>query len=91
MPIIPPIQPRRTLARHTLRRNDKTPASERIRNNAQDAMHKRDRRLKNERRLQNIKINFDRRRQSNRRRHSAAEHADETDNNNVGQHINTQA
>lgn len=88
MPFIPHIRLGQTFNRAPIRRGYKTSASEQITNQPLDAKLRHERRLRQERRLKNIKVNFDQRRRNNRRKQMTAE---EPDNGNVGLHINTQA
>jgi hypothetical protein len=91
MPNIPHIRFGQAVHKPSIRRGHKTSASEEITNKALDAKHKRERRLRQERRFKKIKVSFDQRRRSNRRKQSTAEDIEKPDNNSIGSHINTQA
>ena len=91
MPFIPHIRLGQVFHKPSIRRGNKTSASEEITNNALDAKHKRERRLRQERRLKKIKVSFDQRRRNNRRKQNTAEDIEKLDNENIGNHINTQA
>lgn len=91
MPFIPHIRLGQTFHKPSLRRSYKTSAGEHITNQPLDAKHKHERRLRQERRLKKIKVNFDQRRLNNRRKQITAEEIEQPDNDNIGLHINTQA
>lgn len=91
MPFIPHIRFGQVFQRSSLRRGHKTSASEHISNKALETKQNRERRLRQERRLKNIKVSFDQRRRLNRRKQGTAEDIDQLDSASVGQHINTQA
>jgi len=97
MPFIPNIRLGQTLHKPSLRRSHKTSASEHITNKTLDTKQRRERRLKQERRLKKIKVSFDQRRRDNRRKQNAdadiekLEKLEKLDNDDIGLHINTEA
>jgi len=91
MPFIPHLRFSQVLHKPSIRRGHKASASEEISNKALDTQRKRERRFRQERRLKRIKVSFDQRRRSNRRKQSIDENTEELSNNNIGSHINTQA
>jgi len=91
MPFIPHIRHGQVFNKPSIRRGHKPSASEEVTNNAPDTKHKRERRLRQERRLKKIKVSFDQRRRRNRRKQNATNEIEKSDNGNIGTHINTQA
>jgi len=91
MPFIPHLRFGQVFHKPSIRRGNKTSASEETPNKALNKQHKRERRLRQERRLKRIRVSFDKRRLSNRRKEIEAEDIEKSDNNNIGIHINTQA
>jgi len=91
MPFIPNIRLGQVFHKPSIRRGNKTSAGEEITNKALDAKHTRERRLRQDRRLKKIKVSFDQRRHSNRRKQKSTDVIEKTDNDNIGTHINTQA
>ena len=91
MPYIPHLRFNHILHKPSIRRGHKISASEETPSKAPDTQHKRERRLRQERRLKRIRVSLDRRRRINRRKQSETEYIAKSDNTRIGRHINTQA